>query len=179
VARTKANVHVPGVRTPAARPHVSSRRTQVSCAYRLPTPGTTGWTLSWRIHCWWRSTPRGHRARANPPRRSRRWRVETLPEEPGRRRRRRRGTPGDRELVTTSPGGSRLSQSRGRSEAIQEQDTGNHPILAGRCGGAPASHGTQRRRRRGNDQGRAVNQMPTGGDGISNTVRPGVLAAIG
>ena len=58
---------------------------------------------------------------------------------------------------------SRLSQSRGRSEAIQEEDTGNHPILAGRCGGAPASHGTQRRRRRGNDQGRTVNQMPTGG----------------
>ena len=51
MARTKANVHVPGVRTPAARPHVSSRRTQVSCAYRLPTSGTTGRTQSWRIQC--------------------------------------------------------------------------------------------------------------------------------
>ena len=36
-------------------------------------------------HGWWRPTPRGRRARANPPRRIRRWRAETLPEEPGRR----------------------------------------------------------------------------------------------
>ena len=44
-------------------------------------------------------------------------------------------------------------------------DGGDDAQLAGpqRSGGAPARHGTQRRQRRGDGQGRTVNQMPTGG----------------
>jgi hypothetical protein len=75
-----------------------------------------------------------------------------------------------------APGGS-LRVDRGCGEA--RQDTGGRPRSAGRRGGAPVSHGTQRRRRRGNDndQGRTVNQIPKGVDGISNTVCPWVTGS--
>ena len=59
---------------------------------------------------------------------------------------------------------------RGRGEA--RKDTGNRPRLAGRRGGAPVSHVMQRRRCRGDDQGRTVETIADQGNGISNTVRP-------
>ena len=112
--RRQTHARVPGVRTPAARPHVAPRRTQVSCARAkagnswvevdsviarrggsacMPRISGVSKCGSSKLdgddascsHGWWRPTPRGPRARANPPRRIRRWRAETLPEEPGRR----------------------------------------------------------------------------------------------
>ena len=62
--------------------------------------------------------------------------------------------PASRELVTSDHVPPEALVARGRGEA--RKDTGNRPRLAGRRGGAPVSHVMQRRRCRGDDQGRTV-----------------------
>jgi hypothetical protein len=72
-----------------------------------------------------------------------------------------------RELVTSDHVPRRLSSLAVAAKRGRTLDTRNHPRMAGRRGTARSGGGV-----RGDDQGRTVNQMPTRGDGISNTVHP-------